>query len=326
MKPMKDWVVAILSAGQGKRMKTDRPKVLHPLVDRPILYYIFEAVSSITNNIYIVISPKLYNVLYDKINVNFVVQDEPLGTGDAVKRLLPYLKEFNGNILVLPGDVPLIKKETLERLCLIHEKENNACTILTTVVDNPSGYGRIVRDEKGNIVKIVEDKDATLEEKNIKEINTAIYAFDWNKLKEVLPYLNNNNAQKEYYLPDALSLLLKRGEKVNSLTVENWEVLGVNSQKELANLHKVFTGKINEKWMDAGVTIISPDTVTIGKDVLLENDVIIYPNSVMLGRIIIKKGSVVGYNVYIKNYTIGEKVEIGPNSFISCNKSKEEGD
>ncbi|MCS7201822.1 MAG: sugar phosphate nucleotidyltransferase [Dictyoglomus sp.] len=315
---MKDWVAVILSAGQGKRMKTERPKVLHLILDRPIIYYLTDLVSRIVKERYfIVVSPKLYKILYKEYEDHLVIQERPLGTGDAVRQLIPFLKEFKGNILILPGDVPLIKEETLKLLCEIHEKNNNVCTLLTTYIENPKGYGRIVRDVNGNILKIVEEKDATEEEKKIKEVNASIYAFSWESLKEVLPYLSNNNTQKEFYLTDTISLLLEKGKKIETLRTEPYEVMGINNQLELADIQRVLQEAINRKWMEEGVSFISPNLTFIGKYAILNKDVIIYPCTFIFGQSYLEKGAKISSNVMIEDYYIGEDVEIGSFSFIS---------
>ncbi|MCX7845369.1 MAG: sugar phosphate nucleotidyltransferase [Dictyoglomaceae bacterium] len=317
---MKDWVAVILSAGKGKRMKTERPKVLHPLLDRPIIYYLIDLVSKIVKeNYFIIVSPKLYEILYEEFKERLIIQGEPLGTGDAVRQLIPFLKDFYGNILVLPGDVPLIKEETLRLLCEIHEKNNNACTLLTTYIDNPQGYGRIKRDSMGRVLGIVEDKDANEEEKKIKEINTSIYAFSWTKLKDILPCLSNDNVQKEYYLTDTISLLLNKGERIEALETDPYEVIGVNSQIELAYLQKVIQEITNNKWMEEGISFISPSQTFIGREVILNSDVIVYPNTLILGKSFIGKGVKIFSNVIIENYYIGENIEVGPFSYISSN-------
>ncbi len=322
---MKDWIAAILSAGQGKRMKTERPKVLHPLLDRSIIYYLIDLVSKIVERYFLIVSPKLYNVLYREYRDHLIIQEKPLGTGDAVKQLVPFLGEFDGNILILPGDVPLIKEETLKLLCETHERNNNTCTLLTTFIENPQGYGRVVRDSNGRILKIVEDKDATGEEKKIKEINTSIYVFKWKKLKEVLPYLSNDNVQREFYLTDTISLLLNKREKIEALITDPYEVMGVNNQIELANLQGIIQERINKKWMEEGVSFISPNLTFIGKDVILNKDVIIYPNTIIFGKSFIGKGVKVFSNVIIEDYYIGDNIEIGTFSFISS-KLKLKGD
>lgn len=322
---MKNWIAAILSAGQGKRMKTERPKVLHPLLDRSIMYYLIDLVSEIVEKYFLVVSPTLYNILYGEYKDHLIIQEKPLGTGDAVKQLIPFLKEFDGNIIILPGDVPLIKKETLKLLCETHEVNNNACTLLTTFIENPQGYGRIIRDSNGKILRIVEDKDATEEEKSIKEINTSIYVFKWKKLKKVLPYLSNNNVQREFYITDTISLLLNKREKIEALTTDPYEVMGVNNQIELANLQGIIQERINKKWMEEGISFISPNLTFIGKDVILKKDVIIYPNTIIWGKSFVGKGVKISSNVIIEDYYIGDDIEIGAFSFISS-KLKLKGD
>jgi bifunctional UDP-N-acetylglucosamine pyrophosphorylase/glucosamine-1-phosphate N-acetyltransferase len=316
---MKNWIGIILSAGQGKRMRTERPKTLHFLLDRPIIFYLIDIISKILGeNYYLIVSQKLYNFLKEKFdNDKLVIQEKPLGTGDAVKKLIPILIDFDGNVLILPGDVPLIREESLIRLCEIHEEKNNACTLLTTIIDNPVGYGRIIRNEKGEIIKIVEDKDANELEKKIKEINTSIYAFSWNKLKEVLPLISDKNVQGEFYLTDAVHFLFERGEKIDSLIVDSWEVLGINNQWELSHITKILRERINNKWMEKGVSFLSPDTIFIGKDVVLNQDIVLSSNIFIYGKCSIGKGVTINNNVYIENFIIGDEVEIGPYTFIS---------
>ncbi|MFN3699491.1 MAG: sugar phosphate nucleotidyltransferase, partial [Dictyoglomus sp.] len=251
---MENFKVIVLAAGQGKRMRTELPKVLHPLYDTTILEYLLTTIrETFGENYFLVISPKIKNYLSQVSENNIVLQEVPLGTGDAVRKVEPLLGDYDGDVLVLPGDVPLIKKETLNSLCLTHRKENNVCTIVTAVMENPQGYGRIVRDLKGDIVKIVEEKDASEEERKIREINTSIYAFKWLNLKEALCLLNNNNVQKEFYLTDVVSIFARNKLKIGAFPVDLEEVLGANTQEELSYIRKILKRNINKNNMDKGV-------------------------------------------------------------------------
>ncbi|ACK42063.1 Glucosamine-1-phosphate N-acetyltransferase [Dictyoglomus turgidum DSM 6724] len=301
---MNDFKAIILAAGQGKRMKTDLPKVLHPLYENTLLEFLLETVKTVFEKEYIlVVSPKVRTYLNSISEENVVIQDVPLGTGDAVKRLENWLDAYEGDVLILPGDMPLIKSETLIKICNVHRENNNICTLVTTFLDNPCGYGRVVRDKSGEVLKIVEEKDATEEEKKIKEINTSVYAFKWRELREVLQLLKNDNAQGEFYLTDVIEIFNKRNLKIGTVVVDPVEVLGANTQEELSTLRKILKERINKINMNNGVIIIDPDTVIIGHKVSIEKDVIIQPEVFILGNYVIKKNSYIGPLSYINSKT-----------------------
>ena len=249
------------------------------------------------------VSPKVRTYLNSISEENVVIQDVPLGTGDAVKRLENWLDAYEGDVLILPGDMPLIKSETLIKICNVHRENNNICTLVTTFLDNPCGYGRVVRDKSGEVLKIVEEKDATEEEKKIKEINTSVYAFKWRELREVLQLLKNDNAQGEFYLTDVIEIFNKRNLKIGTVVVDPVEVLGANTQEELSTLRKILKERINKINMNNGVIIIDPDTVIIGHKVSIEKDVIIQPEVFILGNYVIKKNSYIGPLSYINSKT-----------------------
>lgn len=233
--------VIVLAAGLGKRMKSNIPKVLHRLGDKPLIRWVLDTVLLLKpRKIIVVVGYKreLVEAEIEDYAVEFVYQPKLLGTADAVKRALPSLPD-ESEVLVLCGDVPLIRSETVRNLLKIHRETNASATILTTKLSNPKGYGRIVRGKDGDVLTIVEDKDASPEILKINEINSGIYVFDVRKLRLVIDLVNNRNAQGEFYLTDVISLMRRREWRVSAMTTQNhWEVAGVNSAEELAVLEK----------------------------------------------------------------------------------------
>jgi bifunctional UDP-N-acetylglucosamine pyrophosphorylase/glucosamine-1-phosphate N-acetyltransferase len=226
-----------LAAGKGKRMKSQLPKVLHKLAGKPMVEYVVDAARAAgVVRIILVIGPK-WEQMYDylrRLKVEFVVQEEQLGTGHAVLQAEKLLSDFEGNVFVLCGDVPALKPATLRNLLMEHQKHHAAATVLTAVPEDPSGYGRIIRDEQGGVQGIVEDKDASADQKNVGEINTGTFCFDKADLFSVLELVSNDNEQREYYLTDTVRLLLDRGLPVRAVVVSDpRETLGVNSPDEL---------------------------------------------------------------------------------------------
>ncbi|HOJ93243.1 MAG TPA: NTP transferase domain-containing protein [Dictyoglomaceae bacterium] len=320
---MVDWKAIILAAGQGKRMKSEIPKVLHPLLDTSMLEFLIDTIKEVVGDRFVVvISPKVKEYLEEEIE-NTVLQEIPLGTGDAVKRVIPIFGDFKGDVLILPGDTPLVREESLRSLCEIHEKENYACTMVVTSLENPLGYGRVIKNDRGEILRVVEEKDASPEERKIKEVCTSIYAFSWPKLREVLPLLKDENAQKEFYLTDVIKILVERGEKVGSFWVDSQEVLGANTQKELAFLRSIIKEHINEYWLGNGVIFLDTDTTFIGRNVEIGKDVVLHPHVCLFGKTTIQDKVIIGDHTYIKDFAIREKAFIGPFSYISLKKEKQ---
>ncbi len=241
---MDDISIVILAAGKGTRMCSDLPKVLHTLKGRPLIEYTLDVASKLNpRRLILVVGYKKDDVIQATSkfhNLEYAIQTEQLGTGHAVKVTQPLLKDFDGNILILLGDVPLISLETLINLLHFHTDKKAACTVLTAVLDDPSNYGRIVRYHDGSIRKIVEEKDATDDEKRIKEINSGIMVFDGSYLFDVLDQIKNNNAKGEYYLTDAIEILVSQGYKVCAFTAtHSREVLGVNTPEQLMELESL---------------------------------------------------------------------------------------
>lgn len=313
--------VAILAAGRGTRMKSDLPKVLHELGGRTLVQRVLDSCVRLQPSRRLVIVGYGADLVRDsllKTNANhcgeahqseleFVEQKEQLGTGHAIQQLLPYLQDFSGDLLVLNGDVPLLRPHTLEALIKTHKDNQNAATLLTAHVPNPTGYGRVFCDSQNIVKQIVEHRDCTDAQRQNHRINAGVYCFNWEKLAEILPHLKADNDQKEYYLTDTVNHL----EKVMAVDVEDYrEILGINNRKHLANAYGVLQDWVKTDWMAAGVTMIDPDSVTIDDTVQLEPDVIIEPQTHLRGNTIIKSGSHIGPGSLIENSNIGENVTI----------------
>ena len=307
----------ILAAGAGTRMKSKLPKVLHKVCGQTMLHHVIDAAKSSKIEECIAVighgAEKVKESL-DK-DVKTVLQEEQLGTGHAVMMAQDYIEE--GIVLVLCGDGPLITEETLNSIMDYHKQGDFKATVLTTDLSNPKGYGRIIRDAEGQLEKIVEEKDTTEEEKAIMEINSGIYCFDGKALKEALPQLTNNNAQKEYYLTDVLSIIRNMGFKVGVYKTEEYEeIMAINSKEQLAEVEAIMRKRIAKKHMVNGVTIINPDHTYIEKTVIIGADTIIYPGAILAGKTIIGEDCIIGQNSRIENTTMGNSVEVQSSTLI----------
>lgn len=304
--------IIVLAAGKGKRMKSALPKILHPLLGEPQINYVIRAVSVLQPDLILVVAGKkseeLRRVLPETVKV--IVQPEPLGTGDAVRCCLPELESFEGEVMVVNGDTPLITTETLTFLVRAHLKQGNEATMLTASPPDPTGYGRVVkRGEK--VVKIVEEKDASLEEKKINEVNTGFYVFRKRALFNYLRKIKRTNQAGEYYLTDLIGLLVADGCQVGRVAAEDWrETVNVNSRRDLIEAQKVVQERINYFWLGEGVTIVSPELTYIGPEVKLARDVTIYPLSFLKGKTEVGEGSIIGPSVDLKDCQIGKRVTI----------------
>ena len=302
----------ILAAGEGKRMKSKLPKVLHKVQGKTMVDWVIDtARSSGADDICVVIGhggEQVKETLKDR-NVKFAVQREQLGTGHAVMQAGDFIED-NADIIVFYGDTPLITAETIKKMLDYHRKEDNSITIISAIVDNPAGYGHIIRDENGLFVKNVEHKDATDEEKLVKEINTGIYCFKGTALKKGLSLLKNDNAQKEYYLPDTLEIILSDGGKVNAMVVDDAdEFAGVNSRVQLAEAEAVMRNRINRYHMENGVTIIDPSRTYIDADVVIGCDTVLLPGVVIEGKTVIGEDCVVGPDSRLTDTKLGNGVK-----------------
>jgi bifunctional UDP-N-acetylglucosamine pyrophosphorylase / glucosamine-1-phosphate N-acetyltransferase len=304
-------VVAILAAGRGTRMKSNLPKVLHTLGGRSLVERVIESVKPLAPSRQMAIvgyqAESVEAALKHVSNLEFILQTEQLGTGHAIQQLLPHLEGYTGDLLVLNGDVPLLRTETLEQLLQVHQENQNAATILTAQLPDPKGYGRVFCNGENIVQQIVEDKDCTAAQKQNRRINAGVYCFRWTDLALCLPHLGTNNAQKEYYLTDAVTQV----SPVMAVDVEDYqEILGINDRLQLANAYDILQQRIKEKWMAAGVTLIDPNSITIDETVELQPDVIIEPSSHLRGKTVIKTGSRIGPGSLIENSYVGENATV----------------
>ncbi|PID29970.1 MAG: GlmU protein [Candidatus Cloacimonadota bacterium] len=312
---MRDIGAVILAAGKGTRMKSEKPKVTFPLAGKPLVQRVVDTALKVGCSIIsAVVGYKKDDVIaciYNDDRIKFVEQKEQKGTGHAVMTAEPSFKDFSGDIFILCGDVPLLTSDTLKKLRKFHTENKSACTILTAVMENPDKYGRIIRNEKGFVEKIVEFKDASEEQRKIREINTGVYCFDSEKLFEALGKTDNNNNQNEYYLTDTLEILNKANEKVCAIELTDLkEALGVNSQLHLADLEDVYYDSIRRHWLQNGVVIENPKSVIIGEDVKIENDTFIGANTVIKGKSVIGKYTVVGTNCFLEDANIEQNCRL----------------
>ena len=281
----------ILAAGQGKRIKSDLPKVLHKVCGKEMVNHLIDTLRKGNVEDINVIVGKGAELVKENTkarNVSYSLQEKQLGTGHAVKCARDFLKNKKGTVAIFNGDAPLIKEETIEELFKVHKESANSATILTSILDDASGYGRIIRNEN-EVLKIVEHKDCNEEEIKVREINSGMYCFEIESLVECLDNLSNHNSQGEYYLTDVIGMMKEKNEKVGALVRNYEETLGVNSRVQLAEVEAILRKRINNKHLENGVTIIDPNTTYIGIDVEIGQDTIIYPGNVIEGNTVIGK-------------------------------------
>ncbi|MDX1475033.1 MAG: bifunctional UDP-N-acetylglucosamine diphosphorylase/glucosamine-1-phosphate N-acetyltransferase GlmU [Reinekea sp.] len=308
--------VVVLAAGQGSRMKSALPKVLHRLAGRPLAAHVVNTARQFTSDISMVVGHGAVQVrqYFADQSIKFCEQTEQLGTGHAVAQALPELPK-EGAVLILYGDVPLTKKETLE--VLVSKVTKNSMGLLTVNVKDPSGYGRIVRDSGGNVQSIVEHKDASKEELKIDEINSGIIAVPAWMLHEWLPKLSNNNSQGEYYLTDLIAMAVAEGVAVQTVhPVDEEETLGVNNRVQLAQLERWYQDQVAECLMVAGVTLQDPSRIDVRGTLTTGQDCWIDVNCVFEGEVTLGDNVVVGSNCVIRNSSIGAGTVIEPNSVV----------
>ena len=302
----------VLAAGEGTRMKSDLPKVLHTLAGLPMLSHVLNVCNELEPEQQILILGHQREQVLAAIgtDVEHVYQKEQNGTGHAVLVAEDLMKDFDGAVLVLAGDIPLLQAETLKNLIDVFIDDKPAAAIVTAELENPFGYGRIIRDRAGTVARIVEQNDASSEERGVKEINSGIYCFDSRRLFSALGLIGNHNKKSEYYLTDVISILRTQGEVVLASVASPEEVLGVNTRAELAAAESIMQARLRRDFMEAGVTFINPETSYLEATVEIERDTSILPNCFLQGLTKIGKGSRIGPNVRVIDSSIGENTNI----------------
>ena len=303
--------VVILAAGLGTRMKSVLAKALHPLVGQPLIQHVLRSVKEVDPEKVILVlghqSEKVREVVDDP-RIEVVIQAKQLGTGHAVQQAASALATVSGPVVILCADTPLITDSLIQEVIAGHQQSRSAVTLLTARMENPFGYGRVVRNKKG-VLRVVEEKDATTAQKKIQEVNTGIYCFDRKFLLSCLSVIGKNNAQGEYYLTDTIVLAKKKKLSVSALLCKDPdEVMGVNSRYDLSRAEAVMRSRINRKWMLEGVTMLQPETVFVGSEVMLGRDVLLYPGVRIEGRSRIGEGATVYPGSRIVDSEIGNRV------------------
>ncbi|MER2128705.1 bifunctional UDP-N-acetylglucosamine diphosphorylase/glucosamine-1-phosphate N-acetyltransferase GlmU [Solibacillus sp.] len=303
----------ILAAGQGTRMKSKLYKVLHPVCGKPMVEHVIDHIGSLDVERVVTVVGHGAELVKETLGnkSEYVLQAEQLGTAHAVQQAEPILGSLEGTTLVVCGDTPLIRPETMQALFAHHEANRAKATILTAVAENPTGYGRILRDADGQVAQIVEQKDASANQQLVKEINTGTYCFDNKALFEALKQVKNDNAQGEYYLPDVIEILQKQGEVVAAYVTDNFdETLGVNDRFALSQAEELMRARINERHMRNGVTIINPATTHISADAVIGSDTILLPGVIIEGKTKIGEDCKIGPNSQIVDSQIGDGTTI----------------
>ena len=301
----------ILAAGEGKRMKSNIAKPLQQAAGKALVEWVLDTAEETgSDENIVVIGHKAEDVkAYLGDRAKYAYQYEQLGTGDAVMQGIESIKDVDGTVMVLYGDSPLIEAETLKRVREDHSKKMRAATVITAIADEPYGYGRIVR-ENGEIVRIVEQKDASEDEQKITEVNSGMYFFDIQKLKESLSKITNDNSQGEYYITDVIEIMLSEGEKVGAYVTDLEQTMGVNDKLQLSQVGKILNRRKVEALMLAGVTIIDPDKVQVTTNVKVGRDTVLYPGTVLEGDSVIGENCVIGSNTSLNNCKVGNNTKI----------------
>jgi bifunctional UDP-N-acetylglucosamine pyrophosphorylase / glucosamine-1-phosphate N-acetyltransferase len=311
---MKNIGVILLAAGQGTRMKSSMPKVLHPLAGKPLFLYALQVAKQLKPSAIAVVIGHGAGAVRDAYrgeDVAWVTQEQQLGTGHAVLCAKPILGGFCGDVVILSGDVPLIQERTLSAMVTTHREHGAAVTLMTALLDMPTGYGRIVRDANGEVTGIVEEKDATAAQRQIREVNAGVYVAAPQFLFAALQEVKSDNRQAEYYLPDVAAIGLREGKKIATFRVdEPGEMMGINTREELARMEKTLQERINCKWMAAGVTLKDPETTYIEEAVFIGKDTVIGPNSHLRGRTVVGERCEIDGSAYLTDAEIGDEVHL----------------
>lgn len=299
----------VLAAGKGTRMKSRLPKVLHKVGGKAMVERVLDTVNAVGVDRSVVIvgfgGEEVRAYLGDRCE--YVTQAEQKGTGHAVREAKPVLGDFDGTIVLMCGDTPLVTEDTIKALLNEHATTGAAATVLTAHMENPTGYGRIIRDEEGKVLRIVEQKDGTPDELAVQEINTGMYAFDSQKLWPCLAQLSDDNAQGELYITDVVGILVNAGERVSAyMTMDEDESLGVNSRVQLAEAERILRNRKLRELMDAGVTIIDPATTYVAPEVVVGSDTILHPGTILEGNTVIGKECEIGPHTRFTNVKVGD--------------------
>lgn len=315
----KDIAVIILAAGLGTRMKSDTAKVFHPLLGKPMIVHVLKAAGVGAKKTILVLGHQADRVkeAARDFPVQVVLQERQLGTGHAVLQAEKALEGFAGDVVILSGDVPLIRDATVHGLIERHRQSKCVLTMMTAVIADPTGYGRVIKNADGSLRRVVEHKDASPEERGVREINTGIYCIAAGFLFSNLKTLKNDNAQGEYYLPDLIAVAVEKGLGAGVAAVGDVdEVMGINNRVELAHAEKLLRARTNEYWMREGVTFMAPDNTYVDDDVTIGRDVLLYPGCMLQGRTVIGDGCTIGPWARIVDSRLGDNVKVLDGSVI----------
>ena len=316
----------ILAAGKGTRMKSETSKVLHKIFEKPLLGYVLDNVKNIVSESFVIVGHHAEEVT-NFVEKNYelaktVLQSPQLGTGHAVSMVCPELENFEGQVIILCGDTPLITEDTLKNFIETHNSLKSDLTVMSTIFDNPTNYGRIIRDKDNSLKCIIEEKDATPEEKSVKEVNAGIYCLNWEKIKPAFSQLTSNNAQGEYYLTDIIAWGKQHNLNVNAYILENSdEIYGINSRSNLATATRILNERKLNALMDNGVTIVDPSSTWISEDTEIGSDTIIYPATYIEGKNKIGSNCKIGPCAHLRgDVEIADNCKIG--NFVEVKKAK----
>lgn len=315
----------ILAAGKGTRMKSETSKVLHEIYGKPLLGYVLDAVKNIASENFVIVGHHAEDVstFVEKNyqNAKTVLQSPQLGTGHAVSMVCPSLENYDGLVVILCGDTPLITEDTIEKFVDFHKKQNSDLTVMSTIFENPTNYGRIIREQDNTLKCIVEEKDATPEQKAVKEVNAGIYCLNWGKIKVAFSQLTSNNAQGEYYLTDIIEWGKKQNLNVNAYILENnEEIYGINSRLNLAEATSILTRRVLHNLMVNGVTIVDPASTWISPDTEIGQDTVVYPSTYIEGKNKIGKNCKIGPCAHLRGgVEVFDNVKIG--NFVEVKKA-----
>lgn len=311
---MEHRIAVILAAGEGKRMKSKNSKVTHRICGKALVEWVYGAVKESGIDECVVVTGHRADQVEECMGdtVQYVLQEPQLGTGHAVMQAGEYLRGKDGYVLILCGDAPLVTSETLRDAVEFHKSGGYSVTVITAEVTDPSGYGRAVRDDSGNLARIVEHRDASPEVKCINEVNSGMYCFSIKELLESLKELGNNNDQGEYYLTDSIEILLRKGFKAGAYKIsDSNEILGINDRVQLYEASRIIRKRIMNKLMKSGVTVVDPDSTYVDHGVEIGMDTVLYPGTMLEGNTVIGEGCEIGPNTRINACKIGSGVRIG---------------